>query len=84
MTWTIRVYTDETLTSYTDHTAADELGAYAVIYNNPTLPLPGNLTWAEGIAAPDAEEVFFEIYNPDGECMFSLPTDEGVTGHKTL
>jgi hypothetical protein len=84
MTWTVRIYNDETMGSYTDHTAEDELGAYGVVYQNPTNPLNEKLTWVEGIAAPDAEAVFFEIYNPAGLCTFSLPSDEGVTGHKTL
>ena len=68
MTWTVRIYTDETMTSHTDHTAEDEVSAYAVVYNEPA-PLPPTVT----LKTPGT--FWFDVYNNAGVCIFSMPTD---------
>lgn len=68
MTWTVRIFNDETMTSHTDHTAGDEVSAYAVVYNEPS-PLPP----APTLKTPGTN--WFEVYNDHGVCIFSMPTD---------
>lgn len=56
MTFTVRIYNDETLTGHTDHSAETEVAAYALVYNEPA-PLPTTVTLV------DPNQIYFDIYN---------------------
>lgn len=75
MTWTVRIYSDEQMSSHTDQEAADEAAAYAFIYNEP-VPSPTGTTFK----TPGT--TCFDIYNDAGVCVFSMPT--GVNHGKNL
>lgn len=68
MTWTVRIYNDETLSSHTDYTAPNEVAAYAIVYNEPS-PLPPQPT----LKTPGTN--WFDIYNDAGICIYGMPTD---------
>jgi hypothetical protein len=67
MTWTVRIYSDDQMSSHTDQEVTDEAAAYAVIYNEP-LPLPAVAT----LKTPGT--TCFDIYNDVNVCVFSMPT----------
>ena len=59
MTFTVRIYDDESLTSHTDHTVATEAEAYALVYNEP-IPLPESPPMPTFV---DPAKIWFDIYN---------------------
>ena len=64
MSYTVRIYNDETLTSHNDHSADTEAAAYALVYNEPA-PLPTNVT------LKDPTKLWFDIFNESGHLYYS-------------
>lgn len=63
MTWTVRIYNDETASTYTDHEAADQTGAYALVFNEPA-PLPE-------ICTPVNPDVHWVNVYENGICIYT-------------
>jgi len=72
MTFTLRIYTAEDQSTYTDTTATVVDQLFGAVFADQPLPLSSTST--QTLLTPDG----FDIFDETGTCMFSMPLGANV------